>query len=276
MPTLAEAVKPYKRTGRERAIRFRHRYPARIEKIYALAMKDMIDKLNAEMRGSIAESIKIDLRANQDGFRRDALADILRAIRDAAANVLSPINIVRNIADAIFGANERNLGQAIERAIGVNVALPSSDINNALDAWVVENVSYITKLQDDYLTSIQGVVSKGFQSGLSYSEIAKGIAERTGIIKRRANLIARDQVGSLNSQVTQQRNEELGIDEYVWRTVGDERVRGNPSGRYPKANPSHYDRDGKTYSWKDGAGAKDKHPGVGIQCRCYAESIVKF
>jgi len=276
MSKLGDVAAPYKTTSREKVVRIRHRYPARIEKLYRNYMQDIIDQLNRQIKGGISDTIKADIRNNQDGFRTDALSDVLRAIRDALVNIIAPDMITRRIANAIFGANERNVGQAVERAVGVNIALPGSQMSDAIESWVVENVSYITKLQTDYLTSIQGVVAKGFQAGLNYREISKQITERTGISKRRATLIARDQVGSLNAQVTEKRNEELGIDSYIWRTVEDERVRGNPAGRYPKAKPSHYARNGKQYTWKDGAGSQDKHPGVGIQCRCYAESVIKI
>lgn len=276
MPLLSDYVKPYKTGEAERVVKVRHRYPARIEKIYAKAIRDMVDEINAELKGSIAEAIKADIRMNQDGFRRDALSDILRAIRDAVVGLVIPSSMARRIAQSVIGANDRAMGQAIQRAVGVSVALPPSDMDEQISAWVEENVSYITKMQTDYLTSVQGVVSKGFQSGLSYTEISKQISERTGITKRRATLIARDQVGSLNAQVTRQRNEELGVESYIWRTVGDERVRGLKGGRYPNANPSHAARDGKEYTWKDGAGARDKHPGDGILCRCYATSVIKI
>lgn len=276
MPLLSDYVKPYKTGEAEKVVKVRHRYPARIEKIYAKAMRDMVDEINAELKGSIAEAIKADIKTNQDGFRRDALSDILRAIRDTVVGLVSPSSMARRIAQSVIGANDRAMGQAIQRAVGVSVALPPSDMDEQISAWVEENVSYITKMQTDYLTSVQGVVSKGFQSGLSYTDISKQIRERTGITKRRATLIARDQVGSLNAQVTRQRNEELGVESYIWRTVGDERVRGLKGGRYPDANPSHAARDGKEYTWKDGAGARDRHPGDGIQCRCYAESVIKF
>ncbi len=90
----------------------------------------------------------------------------------------------------------------------------------------------------------------------------------------RAELIAVDQVGKLYGQVNAKRQQDLGVTEFIWRTVGDERVRGNPGGLYPKATPSHWDRDSKTYRYDDppkGKSGEKELPGVPIRCRCSAE-----
>jgi len=58
----------------------------------------------------------------------------------------------------------------------------------------------------------------------------------------------------LNSSLNQQRSQNLGVEEYVWRTAGDERVRD-----------SHKSENGKTFGWDDPP--KDTgHPGQDIQC----------
>lgn len=276
MPNLAEAVKPYKRSERERQVKMRHRYPTRIEKSYQYYLTSIIDEINRKIRDEFQAEIKSEIRSDSVTFRNDSLASLLQKIVQISDNVISPFQTLRNISNALFNVNERNIRQTIEKAIGVNVVPPQSEMSDMLDSWVVQNVSLVTKMTDEYLVRIQGIVGSGFRSGLSYRDVSKQLQDAVGISKRRATLIARDQIGSLNGQITQKRNEDLGIKEYVWRTVKDERVRGNPSGRYPKARPSHYSREGKTYTWKDGAGSQDKHPGDGIQCRCYAESVVKF
>lgn len=63
----------------------------------------------------------------------------------------------------------------------------------------------------------------------------------------------------------------LGIKKYRWRHSRDERVRGNPGGKYPKARPSHWAREGKIYSWNDPP--PGGHPGMDYQCRCTAEPV---
>jgi uncharacterized protein with gpF-like domain len=103
----------------------------------------------------------------------------------------------------------------------------------------------------------------------------------------RANTIARDQIGKLNGQITQARMASVGLSMYIWSSSGDERVRGDPSGSYPHAEPSHYLMDGLLCRWDDAtvyspdkgktwiprpSGAVLMHPGQDILCRCTALS----
>lgn len=57
------------------------------------------------------------------------------------------------------------------------------------------------------------------------------------------------------SILNQTRQAALGIDQYIWTTAGDNRVRS-----------SHASREGKTFSWDNGA----IHPGSEPNCRCTA------
>jgi hypothetical protein len=79
--------------------------------------------------------------------------------------------------------------------------------------------------------------------------------------------------------------EAAGLSMYVWSTSGDERVRGDPAGSYPDAEPSHYIMDSRLCRWDDSSvysedGGKtwidrpsswcQLHPGQDYQCRCTA------
>ena len=58
----------------------------------------------------------------------------------------------------------------------------------------------------------------------------------------------------------------------AWRSYFDERVRGNPSGKYPKAEPSHWARNGKAFRWD--SPPEGGAPGEEVLCRCYGEAIL--
>lgn len=267
------ALKPDKR---KRKVLLPARHPVRIEQQYAKMLRGIIDGINAELKTRIADELKAEISAREDGYRADDLSAVLRAIRSLATGNIPGLSFVRNIGDSIRSAIDGNWQKAINQAIGVNVALPGTDMSANIDAWAEENTALITNLTQSYLSKVTTAVNSGFRDGLSWRDISKNIRAETGVAKRRADLIARDQVATMNMQVTKQRAADLEIKQFVWRTMEDQRVRGNPSGRYPKANPSHYARNGKTYNWSDGAGARDKFPGSGINCRCYAQNVVEF
>lgn len=268
-----EALKPDKR---KRRVLLPARHPVRIEQQYAKILREVIDGINLELKGRIADEIKAEVAAREDGYRADDLSAVLRAIRSLAAGNIPGLSFVRTIGDSVRSAIDGNWQKAINQAIGVNVALPGTDMSANVDAWAEENTALITNLAQSYLSKVTTAVNSGFRDGLSWRDISKNIQSETGVAKRRADLIARDQVATMNIQVTKQRAADLDIKQFVWRTMEDQRVRGNPSGRYPKANPSHYARNGKTYNWSDGAGARDTFPGQAINCRCFAANVIEF
>lgn len=267
------ALKPDKR---KRRVLLPARHPVRIEQQYAKILRGVIDGINAELKTRIADELKAEIAAREDGYRADDLSAVLRAIRSLATGNIPGLSFVRNIGDSVRSAIDGNWQKAINQAIGVNVALPGTDMSASIDAWAEENTALITNLAQSYLSKVTTAVNSGFRDGLSWRDISKNIQAETGVAKRRADLIARDQVATMNMQVTKQRAADLDIKQFVWRTMEDQRVRGNPSGLYPKAKPSHYARNGKTYNWSDGAGSQDKFPGLAVNCRCYAANVIEF
>lgn len=301
---LTDSLKPFKRSNRPVRIRIGHTYPRRVEAGYAADLRKMVKAISDEVKQSVMPALKQELQARDfrmdsadvpripfidnlvrydeadfglmtqpDPERLDGLADVLGIIRRLLSNLFPGQSLAEQYAAATYASNEKDIAKAVTSSLGIQVALPGGD-TNLLNAWVVDNTSIIEDLQGTYLRRIQRSISDGFVKGLRYEEIAKQIQQDTDISWRRAKNIARDQVGTLNAMVTKERNAELGVDEFIWRTMRDERVRGNPGGRYPNARPSHYAREGQKYSWK--TGANGEFPGTPILCRCYAESVIEI
>lgn len=101
-------------------------------------------------------------------------------------------------------------------------------------------------------------------SGTRVETIAKRIREETEATPARAALIARDQVLTLNAEMTAARHQAAGIVQYVWRTSKDERVR-----------PEHRALEGKKFRYDDppvvSKTGDTGNPGIWYQCRCVAE-----
>jgi len=81
------------------------------------------------------------------------------------------------------------------------------------------------------------------------------------VSRRRAKLIARDQIGKLNGRINASRLTSIGIDKFIWRTSKDERVR-----------PDHRKREGKIYEFSNPPNGEI--PGTPINCRCFAEPVI--
>lgn len=204
-------------------------------------------------------------------YRMDGISEMLVVLRLIREGFRSGKTLSNEYAQSTYSHNEKSISDAIEKQLGVAVQLPASDVESVND-WVVQNSELITSLQDEYLNRVQQSITNGFLRGRSTRQVAQEIQKATNITWRRANTIARNEIGNLNAQINSKRNEELGIDEGIWRTAKDERVRGNPSGLYPNAKPSHWANEGKRF--KLSKGIKGIKPGEEILCRCWTEAII--
>jgi SPP1 gp7 family putative phage head morphogenesis protein len=172
--------------------------------------------------------------------------------------------------------HSRRFNEQMRSAIGIDLGaiIVGEGIGNTVEAAVQRNVSLIRGLTSDVAKRIETKLLDALTKGLANREIEKVLSAEFGIARRRAKLIARDQAASFNGDLNRIRQQAMGVTEYVWSTSLDERVRGNPEGKYPNARPSHWDREGKTFKWS--SPPEDGHPGQPINCRCTARAIIEF
>jgi len=126
-----------------------------------------------------------------------------------------------------------------------------------------QNAQLIRSLPEQELDQVAQIIERGLQEGSRFHSMTQSIQERFGITRRRAKLIARDQTSKLNASLTKLRQQELGVEEYVWQTAGDERVRA-----------THRAHDGKKFRW-DNPPKNTGHPGTDVNCRCVAVPVLE-
>lgn len=136
------------------------------------------------------------------------------------------------------------------------------------DNWTQTQETYIDKAVNQAVSDSELVLRNGLVTSVAATVVLGAIAGKFNITEKRAEAFAVDQVNSLDTQLAEMRQRSLGIDEYLWQTRRDERVRGDPSGLYPNARPSHYARDGQIFNWKNPP--EGGHPGEAPGCRCRA------
>lgn len=195
------------------------------------------------------------------------------------------LGAIISIAEDVDQFNEKEMEAYRKIAVGEAFKGNETWLPDALDRWSNEQVTLISKATDDMRNSVARRIRNGVKNGLLGKEITKQIMkDLPGISFRRAKVIARDQCSKLNAELSQRRMADAGLEMYVWSTSHDERVRGNPSGRYPNAVPSHYIMEGKICRWDDPTVYRDEkgewvkrssdmpyvHPGQDIMCRCVA------
>lgn len=201
----------------------------------------------------------------------------MRALRDFAEGFVEGLRSQWH--DAFRTEEERNkrrFNEAVRSAIGIDLGavIQAEGIGNTIDAAVLRNVSLVRGLSQDVARRLSAKLLDALTRGLNNREIEKIITTEFGMARRRAKLIARDQAASFNGDLNRIRQQAMGVTEYVWSTSLDERVRGNPGGKYPNARPSHWGREGKTFKWS--SPPSDGHPGQPINCRCTARAVIEF
>jgi SPP1 gp7 family putative phage head morphogenesis protein len=174
--------------------------------------------------------------------------------------------------DVIFDRVDKHADKEVKRLIGIPSAIPKK----LRDRWRKENVDLIKSIGEQQLDEVTELLDDAFAAGNGVDEVRAKIQERFAVAESKADLIARDQVLKLNAQITQSRHKSVGIVSYIWSTSNDDRVRGDPSGKWP--NGMHYDLDGETFFYDDPpvtneAGDRN-HPGEDYQCRCVALPIL--
>lgn len=174
---------------------------------------------------------------------------------------------------------KEKIADSVGKALGVDMPmiLDSPEVSESIRLSSVEAADLIRTIPKDYIGRVSQAVYQSFrqQPFPEGRTLAQEIQFLSGVTRERARVIARDQTSKMNASLTEIRQTNLGIEEYIWRTAEDRRVVGTPGGKYPEGNSkhgNHYVRNGKIFRWD--SPPPDGHPGWPIQCRCVALGIV--
>lgn len=273
-------------------------YPSKeAEQYYRGQLRGLVRLMASELVAAVEPELKrlrpdyiADSRITLDGSWTD---EILRAIRAVSQRFISPLfeaQIQRVAASTVSRAEADNaeaFRDSVNKAVGIDfqmIARPQG-MQNYLEASTAENVNLIKSIPADYFRKVESLVLSGMKEGLAPTVIAKQIQQETGVTARRAKLIARDQISQLNSDLTRQRQVAAGITFYKSVDADDQRVSGNPAGKYPNAKISCYGiarqdighgpgvypiADGASWGGKTGLHPGKHHP----LCRCVAIAMI--
>lgn len=181
-----------------------------------------------------------------------AVRETVKISSGTKAQKTAAIGVLKTRADALTETIE--IGGVTLSAGPEGLPLPAGK----LDRWADDNARLIDGLTQSTLDQVAVIIEDAVREGRSTREVAGEIRDRFGVAERRAKTIARDQIGSLNADITRDRQTDLGITHYTWQTAEDERVR-----------PEHRALDGKIRRWDD-PHPIEGHPGQAINCRCVA------
>lgn len=258
----------------------------------------LLDKLAGRLASLTIENIehnKAFTRSYNRSVRNDDIIDDLeiatKAIKAGVARqVLAIVKLLPNLFDEVREFTKRSVKRSIvhietsisnaaELVSGSSVKLPK--LATLRKSWASENARLIRSIPDELLSKVARSVSDAVTSGESIESLKKRILDLTDITKRRAKVIARDQISKLRGAIARHESLSRGVLHYEWSTTKDDAVR-----------TSHKVMNGKICSWIDVDIYKDAlsdkawkkrssiggvalHPGQDILCRCTSFLVAK-
>lgn len=272
-----EAVSAKFRGGKRLLCKTQPIYPQGAEREFQRLTDAYMRILNETLKKHLPEIREAAKREREANSRRDDSSDLMAVIQRAFTAMgveleqkTSDFNLRRRIelmANMTRKLTIREWKKAVHATLGLDLAddyYLGEFYREAMGIWVDKNVSLIKTIPGDSLRQMKDIVQEGFRTGKTTTAIVKEIQHTYGVDKRRARLIARDQIAKLNSDLTKTQQTDAGVNQYTWSTSGDSRVRDG-----------HRRLNGKKFSWDDPPVVDAKtgrraHPGEDYQCRCVA------
>ena len=198
--------------------------------------------------------------AQQDEL--DSQLDQLEARMSAVFGMLAMRRRAEEMAQQVRRRAVLNFTDEVQQVLGDSFqpTINYANLEPFVKQTIRQNVSLIKSIPRQYHADIQRIIYEGIRKGNSVTEIKNVLDDALGRASGRTKTITIDQVGSLQGSLTKKIHSDMGLEQFRWWTMGDERVR-----------PSHAPRHGEVYSWGDLPGGE--YPGSAINCRCFASPV---
>lgn len=169
---------------------------------------------------------------------------------------------------AAYEAEERRqrnrLAQSVKSKFKVDAEnlMSAADVRDEILVSVQATSAQVRGLGEEVVKRLEFNILDAAAKGQSTKVLEERLKKEVKAAKTRARMIARYQSASFTSVLAKSRQDQFGIDDYIWQTAMDERVR-----------PVHAQREGKRFSWDDPPAGG--HPGEDFNCRCIAVPIIE-
>lgn len=251
-------------------------YPHALEREYERAVLQLIEPffvavkqmVKNDLPGIVAARdavLKADDALLMDAGYADLISLAIEGIRIRVAKQVTnaaATDASESMGKRVSNFNRTQVDRQFTTVLGIPVLRQERWLEDKLSGFVTGNVSLINDISAKGIADVSSLIMTRVEAGDSNRTIAKAIEERLEVIPRRARFIARDQVAKLNGKLTELRQAEAGVEEYIWRAVKDGATRA-----------SHLQNDGETFRWDKPPATG--HPGEDFQCRCTAEPVLE-
>ena len=262
--------------------KYKAKYPQQAEREFQRLTNAYIRLLNELLKTYLPE-IQDAARMEQEGTRHDDTSDLIvkvGAIFDKMAEELKRstsgfglYDKIQSMAKLTRKLSIKEWKRAVKATLGIDLLddyYSGELFRELMKKWVEDNVGLIKTIPQESLSRMREIVMEGYRNGETTTSIVKKIQRAYSVDRRHAQLLARDQIAKLNSNIAQQQQRDAGVEEYIWSTSGDSRVR-----------ESHKKLNGKRFRWDDPPVVDEKtgrrcHPGEDYECRCVALAVFDF
>lgn len=228
---------------------------------YRVILMAILKDLRQETNQTIIPSYRLD-------FQRDNRQWFTGLYARAAAGIQRATQRFSGLLDNEQRRHADRVSSSIRRAVRVDV--PRAHFTGdpverrMIQAHIERNASLIRSLTEDTVKRVEQSVYESTLNRESPRRLSVRLQNDFRILRGRADLIAEDQIASINSDLNRVRFERVGIESYVWQTQADNRVR-----------PRHRELQGEVYRWGERTGSENGlQPGKEIRCRCLSVPVI--
>lgn len=266
-------------------------YPASAERELVRVTNAYMKLMNQEIKEhlpAIMAAYNIEMRKDA---RFDDFRDVTKKVEEEFRKIFESLEkkfasfrldrLVEKAAEVLRKNSVREWKRTIRDTLGIDIFddyYNGDFYEQAVRRWIDENVLKIKSIPQQTLTEMQDIIKDGYTNGRSIRKVSKAIQETYRVSKSKAQSLARDQIGSLNAQITQMQCEDAGCECYKWSDSGDIRVRD-----------CHRALNGHIFRWDDPpemwymTKSRGKvmtgrrcHPGQDYCCRCVAIPVFDY
>lgn len=260
-------------------------YPDSAEREFRRVTNGYMKLLNQTLKEHLPAMMAAYKRERRGDTRYDDAQDLDAEIRQELMKVAQELeqklaayglyDMVEKIARLTKTTSLREWKRVVKETLGIDLMddyYKGDFYEQALRMWVDSNVEKIKTIPTESLGSMRQIILDGYKQGRTIRDISKDIQEEYNVSKHRAQMFARDQVATLNAQITKMQQQDAGCKRYRWSTSHDARVRD-----------CHRALDGKIFNWNDPPEmwyetkksgrvytGRRCNPGEDFLCRCIA------
>ena len=234
------------------------------EKAYQAEMTRLLQQAAVAYRDVIAPAYRLKAAITTDADEQTL--GQFATIMNAFARLVS--ERVRELLGLESKRHTKTWLASAKKAFGIDLkgVVSEEGLNAYLEAAALRNAGLIKGLTDDLVKRVSQDVTAALVEGDPVTKLTERVRKTLNVSASRAQLIAYDQTSKLTADLNKKRHMEAGIEEYIWRTSHDERVRAR-----------HRALEGRKYKYGEPTGAEDGlEPGQPIRCRCVAQAVVDF